>query len=213
MRELLSRFFREPKQFEFLEYQVIPRWLVEAQQGLRPKTVRLWSAGCSSGEEPYSLAMLLARHLPSEQDWNIRILATDISTRMLARARIGIYRIEESVNIPEPLLKEFMLKGVAKQDGQMKVMPEIQAMVDFQSMNLAQKPYPPPGSFDVIFCRNVLIYFDFEFRHKVVEEMIRCLSRRGLLVMGQAESLAGKNLQLRSLVPAVYARAGEESGF
>jgi len=207
-----TRFFREPQQFAFLEQRLIPRWLGDAQQGLRQKTVRLWSAGCSSGEEPYSLAMLLARHLPEQQGWSVTVLATDISTRMLTRARMGIYSIANSVDIPELLLKDYMLKGIANQHGQMKVIPEIQAMVHFQKLNLTQGPYPPNGHFDAIFCRNVLIYFDLESRRKVVGHLIRCLSRRGLLFMGQAESLAVLSSPLRSLAPAVYARTGEARG-
>jgi chemotaxis protein methyltransferase CheR len=207
-----TRFFRDPRHFEFLEQQAIPRWREEAQQSLRSRTIRLWSAGCSSGEEPYSLAMLLARHLPREQGWSVGILATDISTRMLAQARTGIYNITKSADIPEPLLKDYMLKGIAKQEGQMKVMPEIQSMVDFQNLNLTHGPYPPDGHFDVIFCRNVLIYFDLQSKQKAVEHLTRCLARNGLLFAGQAENLSSVNSQLRSLVPAVYAQAGEQGG-
>jgi chemotaxis protein methyltransferase CheR len=208
-----TRFFRDPRHFEFLEARAIARWRSEAQQGLRSRIVRIWSAGCSSGEEPYSLAMLLARHLPSDQGWNTTILATDISTRMLARARIGIYSMTKSADIPEALLKDHMLKGVDKQTGQMKVMPEIQSMVDFQRLNLNHGPYPPDGHFDVIFCRNVLIYFDLQAKQKTVERLTRCLARNGLLFVGQAENLSTVNSQLRSLAPAVYARAGEHGGF
>lgn len=208
-----TRFFRDPRHFEFLEQRVIPQWRSEAQQGRRARTVRLWSAGCSSGEEPYSLAMLLARHLPSEQGWNVIILATDISTRVLAHARAGIYSITKSADIPEPLLKDHMLKGIDQQEGQMKVMPEIRALVDFQTLNLAHGPFPPNNRFDVIFCRNVLIYFDPQSKQRVVERLFRCLARNGLLFVGQAENLSGTNSQVRSLVPAVYARTGEHSGF
>jgi chemotaxis protein methyltransferase CheR len=208
-----TRFFREPRHFEFLERRAIPRWRADAQQGLRPKTIRLWSAGCSSGEEPYSLAMLLARHLLGEQGWDATILATDISTRMLAHARAGIYSVTKSADIPEPLLKDYMLKGISNQDGRMKVMPEIQAVVEFRKLNLVQGPYPPEGHFDVIFCRNVLIYFDLQSKQKVVERLTRCLAGNGLLFVGQAENLSSVNSQLRSLAPAVCAREGEQSGF
>jgi chemotaxis protein methyltransferase CheR len=208
-----TRFFRDPRHFEFLEARAIPRWRAEAQQGLRPKTIRVWSAGCSSGEEPYSLAMLLARHLPTEQGWNATILASDISTRMLAIARTGTYSIAKSADIPEPLLKDCMLKGIGQQEGQMKVMPEIQALVDFQKLNLIQHPYPPEGRFDAIFCRNVLIYFDPQSKARIVEHLTRCLARNGLLFVGQAENLSSLNSRFHTLVPAVYTREGEQSGF
>jgi chemotaxis protein methyltransferase CheR len=208
-----TRFFRDPRHFEFLEQRVIPRWRAEAQKGNRSKSVRLWSAGCSSGEEPYSLAMLLARHLTADQGWNLTIFATDISTRMLAQGRIGIYSITKSPDIPEPLLRDYMLKGIGKQDGQMKVMPKIQAMVDFDKVNLMHGPYPPAEHFDAIFCRNVLIYFDPQSKQKAVEQLSRSLNRNGLLFVGQAENLSSMNSHFRSLAPAVYAREGEHSGF
>lgn len=208
-----TRFFRDPRHFEFLEARAIPRWRAEAQQGIRSRTVRVWSAGCSSGEEPYSLAMLLARHLPNDQGWSATILATDISTRMLAHARNGVYSITKSGDIPAPLLKDYMLKGIGQQDGQMKVMPEIQAMVDFQKLNLIQGPFPPEAHFDAIFCRNVLIYFDLQSKQRSVEQLTRCLAPNGLFFVGQAENLATVNSRFRSLVPAVYVREGEHSGF
>jgi chemotaxis protein methyltransferase CheR len=208
-----TRFFRDPRHFEFLEQRVIPRWRAEVQQGTRQKAVRLWSAGCSSGEEPYSLAMLLARHLPADQGWSVTILATDISTRILADARIGLYNITKSTDIPEALLKDHMLKGTGTNEGKMKVMPEIQAMVDFRRLNLTQGPFPPSERFDLIFCRNVLIYFDVQSKQTVIENLTRCLARNGLLFVGQAENLSSVNSQLRSLVPAVYARSGDHSGY
>jgi chemotaxis protein methyltransferase CheR len=157
--------------------------------------------------------MLLTRHLPSEQGWSTTILATDISTRMLAHARAGIYSISKSADIPEPLLKDHMLKGVARQEGQMKIMPEIQAMVDFQKLNLIHGPYPPEGHFDAIFCRNVLIYFDLQSKQKTIEHLARCLAPSGLFFVGQAENLSSVSSKFQSLVPAVYAREGEHSGF
>jgi chemotaxis protein methyltransferase CheR len=207
-----TRFFRDPRHFEFLEQRVIPHWRTEAQQGRRTKTVRLWSAGCSSGEEPYSLAMLMARHLPNDQGWSVKILATDISTKVLAHARLGVYSAAKSADIPEPLLKDYMLKGVHQCEGQMKVMPQIQDMVEFDKLNLVYGPYPAEMHFDVIFCRNVLIYFDQEAKQKVVEHCSRCLARNGFLFVGQAENLSTVNSRLRSLAPAIYARAGERSG-
>jgi len=208
-----TRFFREPRHFEFLERKAIPRWQADAQKGLRSRSVRCWSAGCSSGEEPYSLAMLLATNLRPDQGWDASILATDISTRVIAQARLGIYGMAKSTDIPDSFLKGYMLKGSAEQEGHMKVMPDIQAMVEFQRLNLTRDPYPPAGRFDVIFCRNVLIYFNFQSRHRVIEQLTRCLSPAGLLFVGHAESLSGINSPLRSLAPAIYARAGESNGY
>jgi chemotaxis protein methyltransferase CheR len=208
-----TRFFREPKQFEFLEQRAVPRWKADAEQGLRPKTLHLWSAACSSGEEPYSLAMLSAMHLAGEQGWQTSILATDISARMLERARLGIYKIEKSAEIPAPVLKTCMLRGIGEHQGEMKVMPEIQRMVEIRKLNLTQDDYPGEGSFDAILCRNVLIYFDLTTKEKVVERLTRCLRPRGLLLLGQAENLSGVNSQLCAVAPAVYIRVGEQNAF
>jgi chemotaxis protein methyltransferase CheR len=206
-----TRFFRDARHFDFLEQRVIPLWLSEAEHGLRHKAIRIWSAACSSGEEPYSLAMLLAKHLPVDQGWNVTILATDISTRMLALARAGTYPIAKSSEIPPDLLKEHMLRGIDHRQGEMKVMPEIQTMIDFGKLNLVHSPYPAE-QFDAIFCRNVLIYFDPQTKQQVVERLTSCLAPNGLLFVGQAENLSTMNSALRSIVPAVYTQAGARHG-
>jgi chemotaxis protein methyltransferase CheR len=110
------------------------------------------------------------------------------------------------------LLKDYMLKGNAEHEGEMKVMPEIQAMVDLRKLNLIQDPYPPDAHFDVILCRNVLIYFDLPSKQKAIERLTRCLARNGLLFVGQAENLSSIHSQLKTLAPAVYAREGEQNG-
>jgi chemotaxis protein methyltransferase CheR len=206
-----TRFFREPKQFEYLEQQVIPRWKAEAQQGLRSRNIRLWSTGCSSGEEPYSLAMLMSKHFSIDQGWNPTILATDISTRMLDRARAGIYRIEKSSEIAQSFLKSSMLKGNAAEEGNMKVMPEIRQIVDFRKLNLMHDSYPQEIRFDAIFCRNVLIYFDLASKNEVLERLTCCLQPGGLLLLGQAETLSGANTKLQALGPSVYSRSEDQS--
>jgi chemotaxis protein methyltransferase CheR len=205
-----TRFFREPRHFDFLENKVIPQWQTEAQEGRRPKTVRVWSAGCSSGEEPYSLAMLFATHLPPEQGWKTTILATDISTRVLEKARTGVYEIAKSSEIPEAMLKRFMLRGIDKEYGRMKVMPSIQTTIEFRRFNLKEWILPPAERFDAIFCRNVLIYFDNESKIRVVERLAQCLDPHGFFFLGLAENLSGMKTTLRSLAPAIYGRAGEQ---
>jgi chemotaxis protein methyltransferase CheR len=199
-----TRFFREPRQFDFMLQQVLPRWRAEAEQRLRPKRVRIWSAGCSSGEEPYSLAMLLARHLPAEEGWDVRLLATDISTRVLEKARQGIYPIAKSAELPPDFLHSFMLKGTAGRQSEMKVKVEIQQMVDFRRLNLNQESAPHDSPFDAIFCRNVLIYFDAASKRRVVENLSRHLLANGFLFVGHAENLSSMFPHLRSLEPTIY---------
>jgi chemotaxis protein methyltransferase CheR len=203
-----TRFYREPRQFEFLVQRVFPRWQADAGRGLRPKQVNIWSAGCSSGEEPYTMAMLLAKHLPAEQGWDARILATDISNRVLEKARKGIYPIARSAEIPKDLLHGFMLRGMAERQGEMKVKVEIQQMVDFRRLNLDQESDLVDGPFDAIFCRNVLIYFDTASKQRVVTSLIRHLAENGLLFVGHAENLTSVFPQLRSLEPTIYTRTG-----
>jgi chemotaxis protein methyltransferase CheR len=203
-----TRFYREPRQFEFLVQRVFPHWQADAERGLRPMRVKIWSAGCSSGEEPYTMAMLLARHLPAEQGWDTRILATDISTRVLEKARKGIYPIARSTEIPKDLLHAFMLRGLAERQGEMKVKVEIQQMIDFQRLNLDRESDLVEGPFDAIFCRNVLIYFDAASKQRVVTSLIRHLMANGLLFVGHAENLTTVFPQLRSLEPTIYTKTG-----
>jgi chemotaxis protein methyltransferase CheR len=203
-----TRFYREPRQFEFLVQRVFPHWQSDAQRGLRPRRVKIWSAGCSSGEEPYTVAMLLARHLPAEQGWDAQILATDISSRVLEKARKGIYPIARSAELPKDLLHAFMLRGMAERQGEMKVKVEIQLMIDFERLNLDRESDLVEGPFDAIFCRNVLIYFDAASKQRVVTSLVRHLMANGLLFVGHAENLNSVFPQLRSLEPTIYTKTG-----
>lgn len=205
-----TRFFREPRQFEFLVQKVFPRWHADAERGLRPKRVNIWSAGCSSGEEPYTVAMLLAKHLPAEQGWDARILATDISNRVLEKARKGIYPITRATELPKDLLHRFMLRGIAERQGEMKVKVEIQQMVEVRRLNLDQESDRVEGPFDAIFCRNVLIYFDAASKQRVVTSLVGHLVANGILFVGHAENLNAVSPELRSLEPTIYTRAGNK---
>jgi chemotaxis protein methyltransferase CheR len=202
-----THFFREPKHFEFLLQEIVPRWRSQAGRQQRSRTIRIWSAGCSSGEEPYSLAMLLAAELPSSDGWEVEILATDISSRILATACRGIYSMVKSQDIPKHLLHRFMLKGIGAQQGQMKVTREIQQMVKFARLNLSQGPYPIKAPCDLILCRNVLIYFDSESKRRVVNNLARCLFDDGLFLIGHAENLNGLTRSVRSLRPTIHCKA------
>ena len=204
-----TRFYREPRQFEFLVQKVVPRWQMAAAHGLRPKSVRIWSAGCSSGEEPYTIAMLLARHLPQEQGWDVHLLATDISNRVLEKAQKGIYPIARSAELPKDLLHGFMLRGMGERQGEMKVKVEIQQMVDFRRLNLDHDSDLVEGPFDAIFCRNVLIYFDEASKRRVVASLSRHLIANGLLFVGHAENLSSMSSQLRGLEPTIYTKTDE----
>ena len=201
-----TRFFREPRQFEFMVQKVFPHWRADAEQGLRPRRVRIWSAGCSSGEEPYTVSMLLAKHLPADEGWDVRLLASDISNRVLEKARKGVYPIARAAEIPQDLLHSFVLRGVAERQGEMKVKVEIQQMVDFRRLNLSEEPELMEGPFDAIFCRNVLIYFDAASKRKAITNLSRHLMANGLLFVGHAENLCSMSSELRSLEPTIYTK-------
>jgi chemotaxis protein methyltransferase CheR len=197
-----THFFREPRQFEFLEKQVIPVW---KERG--PRVLRVWSAGCSTGEEPYSLAMMLLHHFPPGSGRQIEILATDISTRVLARAEAAVWPLDKASEIPLAYRKAFMLRGTASQEGRMKAAPEIRSLVRFERLNLNDERYAVRGPFHMIFCRNVLIYFQMETKLKVIHRLLDVLAPDGLLFLGHAESLNAVTDRVATVVPTVYAPA------
>jgi chemotaxis protein methyltransferase CheR len=197
-----TRFFRESKQFELLDSDVLPRWAAEAAEGKRPRRIRAWSAGCSTGEEPYSLAMLLLSHFP--RDWDMEILATDLSTRVLEKARAAVWPLSKSKEIPPAFLKTFMLRGTGPEDGKMKAGPEVRAFVRFERLNLNDTSYKVQGPFDLILCRNVLIYFDPEGKRQVIGRLLDHLAPTGFFLVGHAESLNGITDRVRAVMPSVY---------
>jgi chemotaxis protein methyltransferase CheR len=202
-----THFFREPKQFAFLEGRVFPEWLARGETGRMLKRLRVWSAGCSTGEEPYSLAISLLANFPTSSGWVVDILATDLSTRALDRARAAVWPLERAKDIPDRYLKAFMLKGTGPQEGFMKAGPEIRDMVRFHRLNLNAEPFPLAGRFDLIFCRNVLIYFDARSKDRVLGRLLERLDGQGYLCLGHAETLASPSARMRSAGPTVYVHA------
>ena len=198
-----THFFRDAAQFACLGQYIVPAW---KQHGASPggRSLRVWSAGCSTGEEPYSLAMALCEQLPASR---IEILATDLSTRALRAAQLGIWPIDQAHEIPEPFLKRYMLKGVRSQEGKMRAGPEIRAMVRFARVNLMDLPPLLGAPFDLIFCRNVLIYFDLPAKRRVIERLTEHLAPRGYLFVSRAESLNGVTSRLSSVASAIHVHA------
>ncbi len=199
-----THFFREPRHFEFLAEQVFPAWRAEADEGRRARRLRVWSAACSTGEEPFSIAMTLLAAFPA--GWELEVLATDLSTKVLERAERAIWPLEKAAAIPEAHLKAFMLRGYGAQEGLMSAGPELRAIVRFARVNLVGD-WPPGPPFDLVFCRNVLIYFDRPGKARVVERLLGRLDPRGYLFLGHAESLGGLTAGARAVMPTVYAPA------
>jgi chemotaxis protein methyltransferase CheR len=197
-----TQFFREPRHFELLAERVFPAWLAEAEAGRRARRARVWSAACSSGEEPYSLAMALLSALPG---WDLEVLATDLSTKILARAQAGVWSLERARQIPRGYLEAFMLRGYGSQAGLMKAGEALREVIRFARVNLASDEWPA-GPFDLVLCRNVLIYFDRVTKARVVERLLERLAPQGFLFLGHAESLTGFTDRARSVMATVYQR-------
>ena len=202
-----TRFFREPRQFEFLENDILPRWRRRGEAGLGPKRIRAWSAACSTGEEPYSLAMLLRSHFPAEEGWTVEILASDISTKVLALAREGVWPVDRASDIPADYRRAYMLRGVRAEEGKMRAQPNIRSLIEFRHVNLNEDTYDVGAPFDLIFCRNVLIYFNRETKAAVIDRLTRHLSPAGLLFLGHSETLHSAAHALRHVGPTAYARS------
>lgn len=191
-----TKFFREPDHFETLVQDV------EALLSAGQKRFRFWCAGCSSGEEPYTAAMVLEPLLRG-RDW--RLLATDISTRVLARAAEGVYADEELEPVPRELRSRY-LEPVAMTDGTQRfaMVQRLRERIVFHRLNLANRPYPMSGPLDAVFCRNVMIYFDRPMRAGLVGEVERVLRPGAHLFIGHSETLNGIETRLRSERPSVY---------
>jgi chemotaxis protein methyltransferase CheR len=200
-----TRFFREPKHFDFLDRDLLPRLKAEAARGERAKKVRIWSAGCSSGEEPYSLAMMLLQHFDADE-WDLRIDATDLSTRVLDIARRGIWPMRKSAEIPSDYLRRFMLKGTKSQEGFFKANDELRRIIRFGRVNLTDESYPVDGPYDLVLCRNVLIYFGHAQRVRVVQNLLAQLAPGGHFFLGHAETLSGLAEGPRTVMPTVYVK-------
>jgi chemotaxis protein methyltransferase CheR len=201
-----THFFREPHHFVHLADNFLPPLVAAAAAGDRPKTVRVWSAGCSTGEEPYSIAMTLFDRLP-RSSFRIDILATDLSTRVLDVARSATWPAARAEGIPAPFLREFMLRGIGSREGWIRACPELRAAVRVARLNLNDDVYPAEAPFDLIFCRNVLIYFQPARRQRVLARLLSRLAPGGHLFVGHAESVQGLPERVRCVSPTVYARA------
>jgi len=201
-----TRFFRDPAHFALLRERVIPRLRALAGAGRRPPEVRAWSAACSTGEEPYSLAMTLCSEL--EPPWRIDVLATDLSSRVLAQAQAGEWAIERAQQVPDALRKRFLLRGTGDQEGRMRAVTSLRRCIRFVRCNLHGDRLPA-GPHDLIFCCNVLIYFDRPTRRAVVARLLQRLAPDGLLFLGSAE-IVDPGLPVRKVAPNVYTHAAAE---
>lgn len=193
-------FFREPAHFEFLQESGIRDYLKRS----RKNKLTIWSAGCSSGEEPYTLAMVLNELNDSGLDFDYRILATDISETILHKAVSGIYSEDRVETIPMALKKKYLLKGKNDYINKVKIAPFLQSKVEFRKFNLLDPEFAVLGKFDLIFCRNVMIYFDQVVQHRLLQQFSAVLNPYGYLFLGHSESITGHALPLHYVRPTVF---------
>ena len=197
----LTMFFREPHHFEFLSNRFIPQML-KSKIARNDFRVRVWSAGCSSGEEPYSIAMSLREAINDINRWDVKILATDISSSILENARRGIYH-EDKISAVPPALKSRYLKFDTNNRIQVEICDQLKNMIAFKYLNLIQQ-WPVRGPFDFIFCRNVMIYFDKQTQQQLIEKFWNVLAPGGVLFTGHSESLTGISHNFKYLRPTIY---------
>ncbi len=201
MLDLLSTnktdFFREPIHFDFMTTQIIPelKYL---------KKIRIWSSACSSGEEPYSIAITLAEAFGTER-WNAKVLASDLSTRVLAKARNGVYEKESVKDLNTIRLHKYFLKGKGEEGlGKVKIKKHLSEMVSFRRINLMGQTYPIKSPLDIIFCRNVMIYFDRPTQERLINNFYSYLKPNGYLFIGHSESLQWLDSPFTLIKPTIY---------
>jgi len=190
-------FFREPKHFDFLRDHILPGLAQE-------KRIRIWSSACSTGEEPYTIAMTLFEGVENPQQWAFKILASDLSTRVLAKAAAGVYDEERFRDVPPDVLRRHFLRGRGDSAGSFKVKPHLASLVQFRRINLMDDTFPIKTPLDLIFCRNVMIYFDRPTQQTLVNKFYRYLKPGGYLFIGHSESLQWVEHPFKTVAPTIY---------
>lgn len=198
----LTAFFREEHHFAFLASSLIPQVL---KQNERTRRLRVWSAGCSTGEEPYSLAMTLMDVIPNISSWDVKILATDLDTNVLAHASAGVYDLERARSVGEKRLKKYFRRGRGENGSSVKVSDDIRQLIMFKQLNLMAE-WPMRGPFDFMFCRNVVIYFDKDTQRQLVSRYADLLREDGHLFLGHSESLFKVSDRFELLGQTIYKR-------
>lgn len=197
-------FYREPVHFSFLTDTALPEFMNESnvRSGRR---FMVWSAGCSSGEEPYTLAIVLSEFAAKNPGFQFSIMATDISTRVLDKAKLGIYDEDQIKMIPLSLKQKYFLRSKDREKGQVRVAPQLRSLINFQRLNLMDEHFAIPlESLEAIFCRNVMIYFERDTQHKLLGRYCRHLKTDKYLFLGHSETIQGFDLPLVRLASTIY---------
>lgn len=192
-----TSFFREPVHFDFLKNKILPSLS-------HLKQIKVWSSACSSGEEPYTIAMTLFDHVQNPNQWDFSILASDLSTRVLARAQSGVYDSDQISEISQARAKLHFLRGTGDNEGKIRVKPHLQNMITFSRINLMDERYPIKNGLDLIFCRNVMIYFDRETQERLMGKFYTYLKPGGHLFIGHSETLQWLDHSFNYVAPTIY---------
>ena len=201
----LTKFFREDQHFEYLRTHLLPR-IMASKQGSGEFRIRGWSAGCSSGEEPYSMAITLLEAIQGKGRWDVKLLATDVSTRVLEKARKGVYETDRIEPIPLPLRRRYLIPRRAGGKNLYEVGTALRNLVIFRYLNLMQD-WPIKGPLDFIFCRNVMIYFDKPTQGRLISRFYDLLGPGGVLFTGHSESLTGIAHAFKYVQPTIYMKS------
>jgi len=201
----LTSFFREHQHFDYLRQEFLPAWL-EQKRGRRDLRLRAWSAGCSSGEEPYSIALTLLEAVQGKGQWDVKVLGTDISTRMLETARKGCYESQRVAPVPAMQKQRYLVPVTVDGQTGLQAGPELKQVVIFKYLNLMED-WPIRGPIDLVFCRNVMIYFDKSTQQVLVNRFYDLLADGGVLFTGHSESLTGVAHRFRYVRPTIYMKA------
>lgn len=197
-----TEFFREAPHFDYLVRHALPA--LRARPGPEQRVLNLWSAGCSTGEEPYTLAMVLAEAARTDPSLRYRILATDISREVLRRARQAVYAEASITGIPEALRPRYLLRSKARERPTTRIVPALRNLVTFQTLNLTDSDYQLPEAVDIIFCRNVFIYFERQMHGEILHRFARQLTPGGYLFLGHTDTIQGLDVALQTVTPSVY---------
>lgn len=190
-------FFREADHFDFLLERILP--------SLAPGiTRRFWSAGCSTGEEPYTLAMVLEEYRERVPAFSWSIMGSDLSTKVLDKAIEGVYTEEQAGPIPLSFKRKYLMRSKNRDQALVRIKPELRSRIAFSRVNFMDKVWSVEGNFDVVFCRNVIIYFERKIQEEIIGRLLSKLRPEGWLILGHSESVAGMNLPMRSVAPTVY---------
>ena len=194
-------FFRESSHFDYLTTTALPEYCSGKQN---KNTIKIWSAGCSSGEEPFTIAIVLREFFQNYHDIDYEVFATDISFRILQKASTAIYPEERANAIPSALKRKYFLKSKDQTTKTVRVIPEIRSRVVFHRLNFMDSYYAVEKEFDIVFCRNVLIYFDRETQQQVITKLASKLKLNGIFFLGHSESITNMKVPLRQIRPTIF---------